>query len=283
MTDPARMNAAEIARKAKSNLAFALACLPARRRQDMVTFYAFCRVVDDIADEDGISVRDRRIQLGAWRRMVRHEQEPADALARAVVALPAHHGFEIGLLEEIIDGVSMDLEFRRYDTFAELEKYCYKVASVVGLVSLRIFGLPPGVGEEYAIKLGLALQLTNILRDVRADWENGGRVYLPQEDLATFGYHEADIAASRYNAAFPKLMAFQSERALEFFAAARRAFPHAHAGRLQSAEAMRRIYEQLLHKMRADGFRVYEKRYRLNNLAKAMILLGSWWRTSHAS
>jgi len=277
------MNAAEIARKAKSNLAFALACLPARRRQDMVTFYAFCRVVDDIADEDGISVRDRRIQLGAWRRMVRHEQEPADALARAVVALPAHHGFEIGLLEEIIDGVSMDLEFRRYDTFAELEKYCYKVASVVGLVSLRIFGLPPGVGEEYAIKLGLALQLTNILRDVRADWENGGRVYLPQEDLATFGYHEADIAASRYNAAFPKLMAFQSERALEFFAAARRAFPHAHAGRLQSAEAMRRIYEQLLHKMRADGFRVYEKRYRLNNLAKAMILLGSWWRTSHAS
>jgi phytoene synthase len=273
---PARTaNAAVVTRRAKSNLAFALACLPRERRRDMTTFYAFCRVVDDLADEGDASLRARRIELGAWRRTVLGEQLPSDGLAGEVVELPRKYGFDPALLEAVIDGVSTDLEVRRFKTFTELRAYCYKVASVVGLVSLRIFGLPAGTGDEYAINLGLALQLTNILRDVRVDWENDGRLYLPLEDLEAHGCPVEDIARRVHSAGFRSVMRFEADRALGFFEAARAAFPREHARRLQSAEAMRRIYHGILRKMEADGFRVLDRRYRLGWPRKALILGGS--------
>ncbi len=279
MTEVPAIDAAEIARRAKSNLAFALAFLPAERRRDMVTFYAFCRLVDDIADEDGFSLKDRRIQLGAWRRIVRREQEPANDLARELVDLPAKYDFAPSLLEEIIDGVSMDLETQRFQTFDDLKGYCYKVASAVGLVSLPIFGVPPPQGQDYAVNLGYALQLTNILRDVGIDWENGRRVYLPAEDMARFGYTEADLAAGRHTPEFVALMEHEAARAGDFFAAATAAFPKGHRRQLQAAEAMRHIYNGILWKMRRDKFRVFGHRYRLSLPRKVTILVGSWWRS----
>jgi phytoene synthase len=273
------IHAADVARKAKSNLAFALACLPRDRRRDMTTFYAFCRLVDDIADEGSLSVKDRRIQLGAWRRIVRGEQAPAEEIARDLVVLPAQYGFDPALLEEIIDGCSMDLEVRRFATFDDLRGYCHKVASVVGLVSLRIFGLPAGVGDEYAKKLGLALQLTNILRDVRTDWENGERLYLPLEDLTAHGVSEQEIATRRPTPKFYAMMRFQSDRALAYFDQAVAARPADWLGRLQASEAMRRIYHGILLKMRADGHRVLDRRYRLSNAHKLAILGGAWVRS----
>ncbi len=273
------LSAAEVARRAKSNLAFALACLPAARRRDMVTFYAFCRIVDDIADEDGLSLKDRRIQLGAWRRIVRGEQAPADDIARDLVALPARHRFSTAWLEEVIDGVSMDLEKRRYADFGELRDYCYKVASVVGLVSLPIFGVPPDEGRDYAINLGLALQLTNILRDIRADWENEHRIYLPQDELAAYGVTEAMFDARVATPEMLRLLRFQAERALGYYEAAIAARPRAWRSRLQAAEAMREIYHRLLLKMQADNFRVLEKRYRLSTPRKMLILARSWLRS----
>ncbi|MFN0127914.1 MAG: phytoene/squalene synthase family protein [Verrucomicrobiales bacterium] len=268
-----------VARQAKSNLAFALACLPADRRRDMTTFYAFCRLVDDIADEGTLSVKDRRIQLGAWRRIVSGEQAPADPIARDLVTLPGHYGFDPAWLAEIIDGCAMDLEIRRYDTFSDLQVYCHKVAGVVGLVSLRLFGLPAGVGEAYAENLGLALQLTNILRDVRTDWENDQRLYLPLEDMAAHGVSETDIDTRQPTAAFYSLMQFESDRALGYFQRAVEARPSAWIGRLQAAEAMRRIYLGILQNMRADGHRVLDRRYRMSTPGKLAILAGAWIRS----
>jgi phytoene synthase len=236
-------------------------------------------LVDDIADEGSLSVKDRRIQLGAWRRIVRGEQAPADDIARDLVTLPDRHGFDPAWLEEIIDGCAMDLEVRRFATFTELQVYCHKVAGVVGLVSLRIFGLPAGVGQVYAEKLGLALQLTNILRDVRTDWENGERLYLPMEDLASHGVDEREIATRQAGAGFYELMRFESDRALACFDQAVAARPAAWLGRLQASEAMRKIYFGILLKMRADGYRVLDRRYRMSNWRKVAILGGAWLRS----
>ncbi len=283
MPQASAIPATEIVRQAKSNLAFALACLPADRRRDMTTFYAFCRVVDDIADEGALSVKDRRIQLGAWRRIVSGEQAPASTLARDLVALPERHRFDPALLGEIIDGCAMDLEIRRYATFDDLRVYCHKVAGVVGLVSLRIFGLPAGAGDDYAETLGLALQLTNILRDVGADWENDQRLYLPLEDLATHGVSVEDIARRRQTPAFDALMRFESDRAMHYFQQALAARPDAWLGRLQASEAMRRIYLGILHQMRADGHRVLERRYRLSTIRKLAILAAAWIRSRRGS
>lgn len=280
---PPALRAAEVARQAKSNLAFALACLPRERRRDMVTFYAFCRIVDDIADENQLSLKDRRIQLGAWRRIVRGEQEPADEIARDLVVLPQRHHFPAEWLEEVIEGVSMDLEKRRYADFEELRAYCYKVASVVGLVSLPIFGVPVEVGREYAINLGLALQLTNILRDIRVDWENGQRVYLPQEELAAYGVTEDMIDKRQTTLEFLKLMQFQAARAEAFYQAALAARPKEWVGRLQAAEAMRHIYHGLLQQMRARNFPVLHTRCRLSMARKLVILARAWLRSRLAT
>jgi 15-cis-phytoene synthase len=274
----APIDSAAVARRAKSNLAITLACLPVERRRDMTSFYAFCRIVDDIADEKEFSLKDRRIQLGAWRRIVRGEQLPADAVGREVVGLPRKYDFDPSLLEEIIDGVSMDLENRRYETFEDLRKYCYKVAGLVGLISLKIFGVTDSRAREYAINLGYALQLTNILRDVEADWKNDGRVYLPLEDLAAHGYTIDDVAACRYNDSFLTLMRFEAARAAEYFERAVASFPRHEAGRLQAAEAMRKIYHGILLRMQADGFKIYHRRYRLPAWRKAIILALAWWR-----
>jgi len=282
MTEATATPAAEVARRAKSNLAFALACLPRECRRDMTTFYAFCRIVDDIADEGDLSLKERRIQLGAWRRIVVGEQTPADDLARAVIDLPVRYAFSPSLLEEIIDGCSMDLENRRFATYDELKQYCHKVAGVVGLVSLRIFGLPAGIGETYAESLGLALQLTNILRDVRTDWENDRRLYLPLEDLAAHGVGEGEIDQRRPGPGFYQLMQFESDRALACFDAAVAARPEAWLPRLQASEAMRRIYHGILLKMRADGHRVLHRRYRISAVRKLAILGTAWMRGRQA-
>jgi len=279
MPPPPTIHAADVARRAKSNLAFALACLPPRQRRDMTTFYAFCRLVDDLADEGDLPLDDRRAQLNTWRRIVRADEAAPHDLARDLAALPARYGFDPGLLEEIIDGCSMDLEVRRYQTFEDLRAYCHKVASVVGLVSLRLFGLPAGVGDEYAVKLGLALQLTNILRDVRTDWENDQRLYLPLEDLAAHGVSVEEIASRQPGPGFAGLMRFQSDRAQSYFDAAVAARPASHLRELQASEAMRRIYHTLLLKMRADGYRVLHRRYRVPTVQKVAILGSAWLRS----
>lgn len=262
------MNAAKITRDSKSNLALAFVALGRERRRDITVFYAFCRVIDDIADSSEAAPEEKARALICWRRRLRQGEPDEDPIARDLRAVMAKYSLTAAMLEEIIDGVEMDLRNVRYETFEELRVYCYRVASAVGLVSIEIFGYRNPVCRDYAIQLGLALQMTNIIRDVGKDLSNG-RIYLPSEDLARFGYSEADLQQRKYNEPFLALMQFEAARAEEFFANATALLPREDRRSMVAAEIMASVYQALLGRMQSDGFRVFEKEYRLNKIEKA--------------
>ena len=262
------MNAAKITRESKSNLALAFVALGRERRQDVTIFYAFCRLVDDIADSTELSIEQKTHELHGWRQCLHKPSPDEPSLARELRDLIAKYSLTPAMLEEIIDGVEMDLRKVRYATFEELRVYCYRVASAVGLVSIEIFGYRNPACRAYAIELGLALQTTNIIRDVGKDLNNG-RIYLPQADLARFQGSEEDYLARKYNATFVRLMEFEAARAEGFFAQAAALLPREDRRSMVAAEIMGSIYHALLTRMKSDGFRVFEKDYRLSKLSKA--------------
>ena len=161
----------------------------------------------------------------------------------------------------------MDLSVSRYGTFEDLRIYCYRVASAVGLVSIEIFGYRNPACKEYALQLGLALQMTNIIRDVGKDLRND-RIYLPQEDMARFSYSESELQNRQYNERFVQLMEFEAARARQFFSRAEAALPREDRRSMIAAEIMGAVYHDLLRKMEMDKFRIFEKEYRLGKLAK---------------
>ena len=269
----------EITRASRSNLALAFIALPKERRRDISVFYAFCRVVDDLADDPGLSSEARQSALDQWKRAIVAAIDPDPPLAPAVRDLIARYRLPPEHFLEIIAGMEMDLAGANYGTWEELRVYCHRVASVVGLVSIEIFGCRDPQCRKYAEELGLALQLTNILRDVGQDFANGGRVYLPREDLARFGYTVEDLAAGRCDQRFRELMDFEAQRARELYASAVANRPPGERRTLVAAEIMRSVYSRILDRMETDGFRVFGKRYRLNRWEK----LGSIVKTLIAS
>ncbi len=263
----ANVNAAKITRQSQSNLALAFISLGRERRRDITIFYAFCRVIDDVADSSDLDVAEKRLRLAAWREMLRVAIPGEPALVHDVRGLIDKYSLSTDMLEEIISGVEMDLSISRYPTFEELRVYCYRVASAVGLVSIEIFGYRNPGCKEYALQLGLALQMTNIIRDVGKDLGNG-RIYLPQEDLARFGYSEAQLRDRQYNDRFVRLMEFEATRARKFFAGAAESLPPEDRRSMVAAEIMGSVYHGLLRRMELDKFRVFEKEYRLSKLEK---------------
>lgn len=272
MTDPA-LSTAEIAQRAKSNLALALACLPEERRRDMISFYAFCRVVDDIADSSTLSEAEKEQELAQWRRCVTEGLAPGHLVLDEVVPLPRKYGFPRAWLAEIIDGVASDIVHVRYQTYEELLGYCYKVASVVGLVSAEIFGATQPQSREYAIQLGYALQLTNIIRDVGQDAQETGRIYLPMEDLEHFGITEQEILDGRHSQRFVQLMDFEYQRAREMYDRAARLLPAEDRDALLPARMMGQVYFEILGKLNRERYPVFEKRCRLHPARKVWILV----------
>jgi phytoene synthase len=262
------VNAATITRQSNSNLALAFISLGRERRRDITIFYAFCRVIDDIVDSSELNVADKQLRLAQWRNLLRAATPGEPTLARDMRALIDKYSLSPDMLEEIITGVEMDLSISRYATFDELRVYCYRVASAVGLVSIEIFGYRNPACKEYAVQLGLALQMTNIIRDVRKDLR-AGRIYLPQEDLTRFDYPEAALQDRQYNECFVRLMKFEAARAREFFSRAAGLLPPEDRRSMVAAEIMSSVYRGLLHRMESDKFRVFEKEYRLNKLEKA--------------
>jgi 15-cis-phytoene synthase len=262
------VNAATITRQSKSNLALAFVCLGRERKRDMTVFYAFCRVIDDVADSVELSAVEKRVRLAKWRQLLRAGSPNEPSLAGDMRRLIDKYSLPHGMLEEIIDGVEMDLSILRYPTFDELRIYCYRVASAVGLVSIEIFGYRNPRCKQYAVELGMALQMTNIIRDVGKDLQNG-RIYLPQEDLARFHYSETELAQRQYNERFVRLMQFQAGRAHQFFANAAEALPAEDRRAMAPAEIMGSVYRGLLHRIELDKFRVFEKEYRLSKVEKA--------------
>lgn len=269
-------DARQITHSAKSNLAFALRILPRERRADAVIFYAFCRTLDDLADAPGIAQNDRVTGLAMWKSGLIHGFQSPKPLEQEVCELRSRHQIPTEYLTAIIDGCEMDLEPQRFQSWEELKDYVWKVACAVGLISTRIFGCKNPASEAYAVALGRALQLTNILRDIREDYENGQRIYLPTEELERFDYRESDLAVGVCDARFVALMEFQVARAESFFQEAERILPADDHRALAPARVMSAIYRQLLAEMRMDGFRVFEKRYRISDIRKLAILTKHW-------
>ena len=266
---------AEITRRSSSNFYYAFMLLPAERRRALHAVYAFCRFIDDIADDE--SSRDPGILLARWREEVDrvYAGAPTRAISRALADSVAHFNIPREHFDEIITGVEMDLTRNRYATFAELRQYCYRVASAVGLICIEIFGYTNPAARDYAEKLGIACQLTNILRDVREDAARK-RIYLPLEDLARFHVSEEEILHSVYNENFVRLMEFEAARAQDFYREAEAALPAEDRGTLLTAEAMRMIYGALLDRIVRSNYRVLDRRHSLPAPLK-LYLVGRAW------
>ena len=271
------MNAAKITRDSKSNLALAFVALGRERRNDITIFYAFCRVIDDIADDAETSTAEKASALSGWRKWIRESAPNEPDLAGDVRGLYTKYAITPPMLDEIIDGVEMDLGNVRYETFEALRLYCYRVASAVGLVSIEIFGYHNPACRDYAIQLGLALQVTNIIRDVGKDLSNA-RIYLPQEDLARFDYSEAELRSRIHNDSFVQLMEFEASRAEDFFARAAALLPREDRRSMVAAEIMASVYHALLRRMKSDHFRVFDKEYRLSKIEKGGRIAGQLLR-----
>jgi phytoene synthase len=265
-------SASEITRKAKSNLAFALQILPKERRDDVVVFYAFCRTVDDIADDAKTPKEERRKALQGWSEGIRNGFPEGNGLGNELEEMMARRGIPREWLLEIIDGCGMDLEVQRFQGWEELSRYNWKVAGVVGLVCTRIFGCVHEDSDKYAETLGNALQLTNILRDVGEDLANGGRIYLPVNDMIRFQYSERDLVGKVYDGRFLALMAYEAERAEHLFAEAEKLITDADRRALVPAQIMSEIYRNLLTRMKAGKFKVFDRRYSVSKMRKLAIL-----------
>jgi phytoene synthase len=271
-----------ITRKSASNLALAFRLLPKPKRDGMSALYAFCREIDDIADNDGLALEQRREQLAAWRADVRRAcggETPQFPVHRELQPVIQRYHLPFEYFDELLRGVEMDLDINRYEDYAPLELYCYRVASVVGLLSIEIFGYTNPACRDYAIYLGKALQLTNILRDVRVDAERG-RIYLPLSELARSGVSEEEILRFDYSPRFYDLARRVAERARHFYHQARETLPSADRRSMVAAELMGSVYWRLLRKLERQRFDVFEPGppTRLNKGQKMLLIFRTWWR-----
>jgi phytoene synthase len=266
---------ASITRRSSSNFYYAFMLLPAERRQALYAVYAFCRFIDDIADDD--SVGHPAELLARWRQELERVFGglPSYPVSRALAHNVRRFAIPRRYFEEIIDGVEMDLERKRYATFDELRLYCYRVASAVGLVCIEIFGYRNPRTREYAENLGIAFQLTNIIRDLSEDAARG-RIYLPLEDLARFGVTEDEILRGDDTLELRRLLEFEVERARSFYALAEQALAPEDRGAMVSAEAMRSIYRALLERIASKGCGVVGQRHHLSTPRK-LYLVGRTW------
>ena len=270
-----------ITRKSASNLALAFVILPRAKRDAMSALYAFCREVDDVADEESVRVEKRREQLAAWRADIRRacdNEAPQVAVNRELQPVIREFRLPFTLFDELIKGCEMDLEVQRYETFEQLELYCHRVASVVGLLSIEIFGYQNPACRNYAVYLGKALQLTNILRDVRADAERG-RIYLPLAELKKFNVSEAEILEAKYSDRYFALATSVADRARHFYRLARETLPAEDRRSMVPAELMGSVYWHLLLKLESQQFNVFGPQpARLSKGYKTFLILHSWLR-----
>ena len=266
--------AEEVTAKHSKSFYFASQLLPEEKRSAVRALYAFCRNVDDVVDED--SAKDRNFELDYWRKIVRSASASDDDLVAAAWVdtltryhIPRHYALQL------IDGVSRDLGQTRYQTFNELATYCYGVASTVGLMSIYIIGFESNAAVPYAIKLGVALQMTNILRDVSEDFHNG-RIYLPRDEMVFYGIHESDIAEGKITKRWRQFMRFQIQRARDLYeeswAGVKLLEPE---GRLAIGAAST-LYSSILDEIEKNDYNVFSKRASLSLLEKLKRVPALW-------
>ncbi|MDP3062839.1 MAG: presqualene diphosphate synthase HpnD [Chloroflexota bacterium] len=269
----------QLTREQARNFYYAFVTLPRDKRRAICASYAFCRLCDDAADED--------IPLERKLELLREIESRLDAAARgqpegpvftALADTMARSNVPTDYYHEVIRGVEMDLTITRYADFEQLRTYCYRVASVVGLICVHVFGYKDRRALEYATDLGLAMQLTNILRDVVEDLGRG-RIYLPQSEMARFGYSEEELRRGVRNQAFLELMAFQSQRAQEYFDSGLRLLPLLSSRSRACPAVLVAIYQRILDRIRARQFNVFNGRVSLSGLEKLLLTAKTWLKS----
>jgi len=270
---------------------YAFLSLPRAERDAIVAVWDFCRAVDDTVDEapaiaavggeaDPAVVGDVRTRLQEWRVEIDrcYRGAPATDVGRALQPWVRRFTLPRTPFEDLVDGVEMDLDRQRYQSFEELYEYCWRVASTVGLICIEIFGVHGDRAREYAVNLGVALQLTNILRDVAGDLGHG-RLYLPLDDLARFGCTEDDLRAGRVTGPVRDLLAFEASREKDFYRRAAETRPDGEGRRLVAAEIMAAVYRDLIARIERGGYDVFSSRIRVPRPRQAWLALGVWARS----
>ena len=259
-----------------SSFYYSFLFLPGERRRAITALYAFCREVDDVVD-DCSDPATARATLAWWRQELAaaFHGTPQHPVARALAEIAPRFNLAEAQLAEIIDGMQMDLEYNRYPSFEVLRQYCHRVAGVVGLLSAEIFGFQDPRTREYATDLGLAFQLTNIIRDVGEDARRD-RIYLPLDEIERHGVSVADISASRETDNFRRLIEFQIERALGYYRDAFAKLPAIDRRAQRAGIIMAAIYRALLDEIQRDGCRVLTRRTALTPIRKLWIAWRTW-------
>ena len=267
----------QIAKGSNSSFYYAFNLLSAEKRNAMNTVYAFCRRTDDIIDEGNDSQEIRYEKLRKWRielEKALYGNSDYPLLNRLSTTIK-NFNIPIQPFFELLKGMEMDLQRSRYLTFDDLQLYCYRVASTVGLVCIEIFGYKHESTRDFAINLGIALQLTNILRDIKKDAQEG-RIYLPKEDLKRFNYSEADLLNLTYNDNFTQMMTYEVNRARYYFNKATESLNLEDKGKMYAARAMQHIYFRILEKIIDADYDVYNHEVSASKLEKIWISLGVW-------
>jgi 15-cis-phytoene synthase len=277
MSDQAK----EIARKSKSSFYYAFNLLPSEKREAMNTVYAFCRETDDIVDS-GVETDDLKFEnLRKWRiELEKSIKGYSDyTLLNKLGKTISKFNIPLDPFFELLKGMEMDIQNKRYLTFDDLQMYCYRVASTVGLMCIEIFGYKHKSTKDFAVNLGIALQLTNILRDIKKDSQTG-RIYLPQNELEKFNYTEEDIFNQKYNSNFIDLMEYQVSRAEKYFQKATEYLNLDDKASMFAARAMQHIYHKMLLKIVKANYDVYNGNIKVNGIEKVGIALGVWAKYS---
>jgi phytoene synthase len=277
-----------ITRTAAKNFYYAFLVLPRRKREALCAVYAFMRRCDDITDESSLSMQERRQKLDTWLDALHRAQQGQptdDPILLALIDAQRRYQIPAGLLDELAHGTAMDVEEAeasaqtstapgvtiQYKTFEDLRLYCYRVASVVGLVCIHVFGYRDPAAEPLAERCGLAFQLTNIVRDVKED-ASMGRIYLPEEDLARFNLSAAELLATPDPARFRPLLAFEAERAREFYASGDALIPYISEDSQPGLWVLVTIYRRLLEKIAEKQYDVFTAKVSLSTTEKLRIL-----------
>ncbi len=272
-----------IAKTHAKNFYYAFRTLPTPKRRAIYSAYAFGRYCDDIADGN-LPLEEKRRLLSSTRRVLFNPcgTVPYNPILHALQ--DSSRGFHIpySYYEDLIDGVEMDLSWTRFQTFDQLNSYCYKVASVVGLICIEIFGYKDPMAKKYAIDLGIGMQLTNILRDIKEDSERG-RIYIPVEDIHFFDYSEDDLLYGVVNRQFRNLMKFQADRARRYLTSGKLLFPMLTKESRVCPEVLHNIYSTLLHRIETSEFEVFNNRIRLSHFEKFLITAKAWAMSKLAS
>ena len=278
--DQAYAECRRITKENAKNFYYAFIALPPEKRSAIYATYSFCRMCDDAADDPGLSHRERLDRLSRIRESLDAIPPTNDghpifiALSDTIdkYRIPKRH------FEEVIQGVEMDLVRTRFQTFEELREYCYHVASVVGLICVEIYEYAEPRVRDYATDLGLAMQLTNIIRDVREDLERD-RIYLPLEEMHRFGYTEEDLKGHVINDAFLALMAFQAERARRYFRSGLQLLPYLTTRSRTSPALLATLYQRILDKIESGGFKVFDGRVGLGSTEKYVLTIWTWLKS----